>query len=179
MSILVVGSVAFDNLKTPFGEAERCLGGSATYFSVAASFFTEVDLVAVVGDDFSEKDLEIFRGRRINTDGLERIAGGKTFVWSGEYGYDLNVAKTLDTRLNVFGTFDPKLNDRQRSPPVRSRASSIRRAPATRSPAVSSATSPRAGNIARPSCGERSSSAACSRRSPSRSSHSTDCARSR
>ena len=118
MSILVVGSVAFDNLKTPFGAAERCLGGSATYFSVAASFFTDVDLVAVVGEDFAEKDLEIFRGRRINLDGLERIHGGKTFVWSGEYGYDLNVAKTLDTRLNVFGAFDPKLNDRQRSSPV-------------------------------------------------------------
>ena len=118
MSILVVGSVAFDNLKTPFGEAERCLGGSATYFSVAASFFTDVDLVAVVGDDFSEEDIEIFRGRRINLDGLERIRGGKTFVWSGEYGYDLNVARTLDTRLNVFGAFDPKLNDRQRSSPV-------------------------------------------------------------
>ena len=118
MSILVVGSVAFDNLKTPFGQAERCLGGSATYFSIAASFFTDVDLVAVVGEDFSEKDLEIFRGRRISLDGLERIRGGQTFVWSGEYGYDLNVAKTLDTRLNVFGTFDPKLNDRQRSSPV-------------------------------------------------------------
>ena len=69
MSILVVGSVAFDNIETPFGKAERCLGGSATYFSVAASFFTDVELVAVVGDDFSEKDLEIFRGRRVNLDG--------------------------------------------------------------------------------------------------------------
>ena len=118
MSILVVGSVAFDDIQTPFGKAERCLGGSATYFSVAASFFTDVDLVGVVGDDFSEKDLEIFRGRRINLEGLERVRGGKTFVWSGEYGYDLNVAKTLDTRLNVFGTFDPKLNERQRRAPV-------------------------------------------------------------
>ena len=101
MSILVVGSVAFDNIKTPFGKAERCLGGSATYFSVAASFFTDVELVAVIGDDFSQKEMEIFRGRRINLDGLERVQG-KTFAWSGEYGYDLNVAKTLDTRLNVF-----------------------------------------------------------------------------
>lgn len=114
MSILVVGSVAFDNLQTPFGKAERCLGGSATYFSVAASFFTDVDLVAVVGDDFGEKDMEIFRGRRINLDGLERVRGAKTFFWSGEYGFDLNVAKTRDTQLNVFADFNPKLNERQR-----------------------------------------------------------------
>ena len=114
MSILVVGSVAFDNIETPFGKAERCLGGSATYFSVAASFFTDVDLVAVVGDDFSEKDLDIFRGRRVNLDGLERIRGAKTFFWSGEYGYDLNVAKTRDTQLNVFANFQPKLSERQR-----------------------------------------------------------------
>jgi sugar/nucleoside kinase (ribokinase family) len=118
MSILVVGSVAFDNIETPFGKAERCLGGSATYFSVAASFFTEVDLVAVVGEDFSEKDLEIFRGRRVNLDGLERIRGEKTFFWSGEYGYDLNVAKTRDTQLNVFANFQPKLNARQRNAQV-------------------------------------------------------------
>lgn len=114
MSILVVGSVAFDDIQTPFGKAERCLGGSATYFSVAASFFTDVDLVAVVGDDFSDRDMEIFRGRRINTAGLQRVSGAKTFFWSGEYGYDLNVAKTLDTRLNVFGSFRPQLSERQR-----------------------------------------------------------------
>ena len=118
MSILVVGSVAFDNIETPFGKAERCLGGSATYFSVAASFFTDVDLVAVVGDDFSEKDLEIFRGRRVNLDGLERVPGAKTFFWSGEYGYDLNVAKTRDTQLNVFADFEPKLKEPQRSAEV-------------------------------------------------------------
>jgi len=118
MGILVVGSVAFDNIETPFGKAERCLGGSATYFSVAASFFTDVELVAVVGDDFSEKDLEIFRGRRVNLDGLERIRGAKTFFWSGEYGYDLNVAKTRDTQLNVFANFQPKLNERQRKAQV-------------------------------------------------------------
>jgi sugar/nucleoside kinase (ribokinase family) len=118
MSILVVGSVAFDDIQTPFGKAERCLGGSATYFSVAASFFTDVDLVGVVGDDFSEKDLEIFRGRRINLDGLERVRGAKTFFWSGEYGYDLNVAKTRDTQLNVFASFEPKLNEQQRKAQV-------------------------------------------------------------
>ncbi|HUJ15241.1 MAG TPA: PfkB family carbohydrate kinase [Thermoanaerobaculia bacterium] len=114
MSILVVGSVAFDSIETPFGKAERCLGGSATYFSVAASFFTEVDVVAVVGEDFSDRDLEIFRGRRIRLDGLQRVPGEKTFFWSGEYGYDLNVAKTRDTQLNVFADFRPRLDERQR-----------------------------------------------------------------
>jgi sugar/nucleoside kinase (ribokinase family) len=114
MSILVVGSVAFDAIKTPFGAADRCLGGSATYFSVAASFFTEVDLVAVVGEDFSDDDVAIFRGRKINLDGLQRVAGAKTFFWSGEYGYDLNVAKTRDTQLNVFADFRPQLDERQR-----------------------------------------------------------------
>ena len=118
MSILVVGTVAFDNIQTPFGRADRCLGGSATYFSVAASFFTEVALIAVIGDDFTEKDLEIFRGRKINLDGLERVAGAKTFFWSGEYGYDLNVAKTRDTQLNVFADFHPKLNAQQKKTDV-------------------------------------------------------------
>ena len=114
MSILVVGSVAFDSIKTPFGNADRCLGGSATYFSVAASFFTEVDLVAVVGEDFSDDDISVFRGRKINLDGLQRVAGAKTFFWSGEYGYDLNVAKTRDTQLNVFADFRPQLDEHQR-----------------------------------------------------------------
>src|SRR2546426_10356478 len=114
MSILVVGTVAFDSIKTPFGKVERCLGGSATYFSVAASFFTDVDLIASVGDDFTDRDLEIFRGRRINLEGLERVPGAKTFFWSGEYGYDLNFAKTRETQLNVFADFHPKLNDKQR-----------------------------------------------------------------
>jgi sugar/nucleoside kinase (ribokinase family) len=118
MSILVVGTVAFDNIKTPFGTAERCLGGSATYFSVAASFFTSVDLIAVIGEDFTDKDLEIFRGRKINLDGLERVKGAKTFFWSGEYGYDLNVAQTRDTQLNVFADFSPKLNDAQKNTDV-------------------------------------------------------------
>lgn len=118
MSILVVGSVAFDAIKTPFGAVDRCLGGSATYFSVAASFFAPVDLVGVVGDDFTKKDMEIFEGRKINLEGLQRVAGSKTFFWSGEYGYDLNVAKTRDTQLNVFADFKPQLNDRQRSTDV-------------------------------------------------------------
>lgn len=118
MPILVVGSVAFDNIQTPFGKAERCLGGSATYFSVAASFFTPVELVAVVGDDFGEEEISVFRGRNINLDGLQRIEGGKTFFWSGEYGYDLNVAKTRDTQLNVFADFAPQLTEQQRKADV-------------------------------------------------------------
>jgi sugar/nucleoside kinase (ribokinase family) len=118
MPITVVGSVAFDALQTPFGKVEKCLGGSATYFSVAASFFTEVDLVAVVGDDFTEQDESIFRGRNIKTDGLQRVAGEKTFFWSGEYGFDLNVAKTRETQLNVFANFRPKLNERQQNADV-------------------------------------------------------------
>jgi sugar/nucleoside kinase (ribokinase family) len=118
MPILVVGSVAFDALETPFGKVDRCIGGSATYFSVAASFFTEVDLVAVVGEDFTEDDASVFRGRKINTDGLQRVKGERTFFWSGEYGYDLNVAKTRDTQLNVFADFAPRLNERQRKADV-------------------------------------------------------------
>ena len=118
MSILVVGTVAFDNIKTPFGSAERCLGGSATYFAVAASFFTEVDLIAVVGDDFTDEDMSIFRGRRINLDGLQRVRGARTFFWAGEYGFDLNVAKTRETQLNVFADFRPQLNERQRKAEV-------------------------------------------------------------
>lgn len=118
MPILVVGSVAFDALQTPFGKVDRCIGGSATYFSVAASFFTAVDLVAVVGDDFTAEDASVFQGRNINLDGLQRIPGEKTFFWSGEYGYDLNVAKTRDTQLNVFANFAPKLNDKQKKADV-------------------------------------------------------------
>ena len=115
MTITVVGTVAFDAIQTPFGKVDRCLGGSATYFSVAASFFSRVNLVAVVGEDFTDADASIFAGRDINLDGLERVAGAKSFFWSGEYGFDLNVAKTRDTQLNVFAGFKPRLNDEQRS----------------------------------------------------------------
>src|SRR5437762_3932729 len=114
MSILVVGSVAFDAIQTPFGKVDRCLGGSATYFSVAASFFSRVNLVAVVGEDFTDADASIFAGRDINLDGLQRVTGAKSFFWSGEYGFDLNVAKTRDTQLNVFEGFKPTLSDEQR-----------------------------------------------------------------
>jgi sugar/nucleoside kinase (ribokinase family) len=116
--ILVVGSVAFDAISTPFGKVDRCIGGSATYFSVAASFFSEVDVVAVVGEDFGDEETAVFKGRKINLDGLQRVPGQKTFFWSGEYGFDLNVAKTRDTQLNVFADFKPQLNERQRRPDV-------------------------------------------------------------
>jgi sugar/nucleoside kinase (ribokinase family) len=118
MPILVVGSVAFDALQTPFGKVDRCIGGSATYFSVAASFFTEVSLVAVVGEDFTDEDAAVFEGRNIDTSGLQRVDGAKTFFWSGEYGYDLNVAKTKDTQLNVFADFAPRLSDHQKKADV-------------------------------------------------------------
>jgi sugar/nucleoside kinase (ribokinase family) len=108
MSLLVIGSVAFDALETPFGKVERTLGGAATYFSVAASFFTHVNLVAVVGDDFTARDEGIFRGRHIDIQGLER-APGKTFFWAGRYTENLNERVTLATELNVFANFNPRL----------------------------------------------------------------------
>jgi sugar/nucleoside kinase (ribokinase family) len=108
MSLLVVGSVAFDSVKTPFGEVEDALGGSATYLSTSASYFTDVSLVAVVGDDFPDKHVNFLKMRKIDVRGLERVPG-KTFRWKGQYGFDLNEAQTLDTQLNVFETFKPKL----------------------------------------------------------------------
>ena len=113
MSLLVVGSVAFDAVESPYGKVERTLGGAATYFAVAASFFTPVNLVAIVGDDFSDKDATIFHGRRIDTEGLER-AEGKTFFWAGQYSASLNERVTLTTELNVFATFKPKLPEKYR-----------------------------------------------------------------
>lgn len=117
MSLLVVGSVAFDSVKTPFGEAEDVLGGSATYFSTAASYFTDVNLVAVVGEDFPEKHVEFLKGRGVDVDGLQR-AKGKTFRWKGEYGYDLNTARTLDTQLNVFQDFKPQIPEKYKNSEV-------------------------------------------------------------
>src|SRR5437879_1487305 len=110
MSLLVVGSVAFDAVETPFGQRPRMLGGSASHFSIAASFFTDVRLVAVVGGDFGPSEEEVFRRHDIDTTDLERIPDGKTFLWRGRYEYDLNVAHTLDTQLNVFADFKPKLS---------------------------------------------------------------------
>ena len=111
MSLVVVGSIAFDAVKTPFGERERMLGGSATHFSLAASFFTDVRVVGPVGDDFGDAEYAVLRERGVNTDDIEHVPGGKTFFWAGEYEWNLNIRHTLDTQLNVFGDFEPKLSD--------------------------------------------------------------------
>jgi sugar/nucleoside kinase (ribokinase family) len=108
MALLVIGSVAFDSIRTPHGKVENILGGTATYFSVAASRFVPVRVVAVVGDDFGEEHLRLFRDRGVDTAGLERVPG-KTFHWSGEYVGDMNEARTLETHLNVFEEFSPTI----------------------------------------------------------------------
>ena len=113
MSILVVGSVAYDSVQTPSGKRESALGGSATYFSVAASYFAPVSMVAVVGEDFSEGDRAMLADHGINTEGLVS-APGATFRWVGEYGENLSEAHTLDTKLDVFADFRPKLSAEQR-----------------------------------------------------------------
>ena len=110
MCVTVVGSVAFDALETPFGKRERILGGAATHFSLAASFFTDVRVVGVVGEDFGSEELAVFEERGINTDDLDRIDGGRSFFWAGRYEEDMSVAHTLDTQLNVFAEFDPSLS---------------------------------------------------------------------
>lgn len=111
MSIVVVGSVAIDSIKTPFGKRDNILGGSATYFSMAASFFNKVNIVAVVGADFPKKYLSLFKNRNINIDGLT-IAKGNTFRWKGSYNYDLNTVNTVYTHLNVFKDFKPRIPER-------------------------------------------------------------------
>jgi sugar/nucleoside kinase (ribokinase family) len=113
MSLLVVGSVALDTVSTPFGEARETLGGSACYFSTAASFFCDVQLVAVVGEDFPPEHVRFLQERNIDLSGLQRSAG-QTFRWTGHYNYNLNEAQTLDTRLNVFETFKPQLSEQHR-----------------------------------------------------------------
>ena len=115
MSLLVVGSVAFDSVETPFGKCEKMLGGSASHFSISASFFTDVSIVGVVGGDYTEAEQQVFDSRGINTRDLERIDEGKTFRWRGRYDYDLNVAHTLETQLNVFADFKPKLSAESKS----------------------------------------------------------------
>ena len=117
MSILVVGSVAYDTVETPFGRAERVLGGSASFFSVAASFFVPVNLVGVVGQDFGERQLAAFAGRPVDLEGLERMEG-KTFHWQGKYSWDLNSRDTICTDLNVFEFFKPKIPARYRGSEV-------------------------------------------------------------
>jgi sugar/nucleoside kinase (ribokinase family) len=115
MSLVVVGSIAFDAVRTPFGERERMLGGSAVHFSLAASFFTEARVVGPVGDDFGDDEYAVLRDRGINTDDVEHVEGGKTFFWRGHYDFDLNIAHTDDTQLNVFGDFEPKLSDESKA----------------------------------------------------------------
>src|SRR3989442_8931685 len=110
MSLLVVGSVVFDAVETPFGKRDRMLGGSASQFSISASFFSDVRVVGVVGGDFSGEEEQVFARHNIDTTDLERIPDGKTFRWHGRYEYDLNVAHTLETQLNVFAGFQPKLS---------------------------------------------------------------------
>lgn len=115
MTVLVVGSIALDSLETPFGKAEEQLGGAGSYFSLAASVLTPVQLVGVVGVDMPDRLLDRLRSRGIDMRGVQRVQNGKTFRWSGRYEYDMNVAHTLDTQLNVFGDFKPDLPDRYRN----------------------------------------------------------------
>ena len=110
MTITVVGSIAYDAVETPFGVRERMLGGAATHFALAASLLEDVRLVGPVGDDFGDADLAVLQIRGSNIDDVERVAGGKTFFWKGKYGWDLNTRETLDTQLNVFEHFAPKLS---------------------------------------------------------------------
>jgi sugar/nucleoside kinase (ribokinase family) len=114
LSVLVVGSLALDSVQTPFGKVDDVLGGAASYFSLAASTFTNVQLVGVIGADFPQQHLDLLGTRPIDLHGLQRIQNGKTFRWAGRYDYDLNVAHTLDTQLNVFADFDPRLPEQYR-----------------------------------------------------------------
>ncbi len=111
MPLLVVGSVALDSVETPTGSRDNVLGGSAVYFSYAASYFTSVRLVGVVGEDWPNEHTQLLRARKIDTEGLEVVKGAKTFTWSGKYHDNMNDRDTLDVQLNVFETFDPVLND--------------------------------------------------------------------
>jgi sugar/nucleoside kinase (ribokinase family) len=118
MTLTVVGSIAFDSVRTPFGERERMLGGSAVHFSLAASFFTDVRVVGPVGDDFGEREYATLHERGIDTSDIEQVAGGRTFFWRGHYDFDLNSAHTEATELNVFADFQPKLSPASRDADV-------------------------------------------------------------
>jgi sugar/nucleoside kinase (ribokinase family) len=118
MSVTAVGSIAFDAVTTPFGSRERMLGGSAVHFGLAASFFDQVHIVGPVGDDFGDDELAVLEARGISTADIERIPGGRTFFWRGVYGWDLNDRETLDTQLNVFGEFEPKLSEQSKAAEV-------------------------------------------------------------
>jgi sugar/nucleoside kinase (ribokinase family) len=118
MALTVVGSIAFDSVRTPFGERDRMLGGSAVHFSLAASFFTTVRAVGPVGRDFGDDEFAVLQGRGVETDDIERVEDGETFFWRAHYDHDLNVAHTDDTQLNVFGDFEPKLSQASRAADV-------------------------------------------------------------
>jgi len=110
MSLLVIGTVAFDAIETPFGKTDKIVGGAATFISLAASYFTsKINLVSVVGDDFPQEAIAMLQKRKVNTDGLQIKQGEKTFFWSGKYHNDMNSRDTLDTQLNVLATFDPTI----------------------------------------------------------------------
>ncbi|WP_340106064.1 PfkB family carbohydrate kinase [Rhodohalobacter sp. 8-1] len=112
MSLLVVGSVAYDGIETPFGKTDRILGGSATYISLASSYFTDkINLVGVVGKDFADEDINLFKSKNVDLEGLQVDDSGNTFFWKGKYHHDLNMRDTLDTQLNVFERFDPVIPD--------------------------------------------------------------------
>ena len=111
----MVGSIAFDAVRTPFGARERMLGGSAVHFSLAASFFTSVRVVGPVGDDFGAAEYAALKERGVDTEDVEHVAGGETFFWRGHYEDDLNTAHTDETRLGVFGDFEPKLSEASRA----------------------------------------------------------------
>ena len=118
MSLTVVGSLAFDAVETPFGKRERMLGGAATHFALAASFFDTVHVVGPVGEDFGDEEMAILSTRGTNVDDVERVAGGKTFFWAGRYERDVNIRHTLQTDLNVFEDFQPKLSEGSRATDV-------------------------------------------------------------
>ena len=118
MSLTVVGSIAFDSVRTPFGERDRMLGGSAVHFALAASFFTDVHVVGPVGEDFGDEHMALLTDRGVDVSDIERVPAGNTFFWQGHYDYDLNVAHTDDTQLNVFGDFKPKLSAASRDAEV-------------------------------------------------------------
>src|SRR4051794_30788046 len=114
MSIVVVGSVAYDGVETPYGKVDRMLGGAATYIGLSASFFHPVKIVAVVGDDFEQSDMDLLTEHNIDVTGIERVSGGKTFFWQGVYSQDMNDRETLRTDLNVFAEFNPRVPETYR-----------------------------------------------------------------
>src|SRR5579863_5455321 len=116
MSMVIVGSVAYDGVETPHGKVDRMLGGACTYIALSASYFTKPQIVAVVGDDFDQKDIDLLASRGIDLTGLERVSG-KTFFWAGVYSQDMNDRETLTTELNVFANFDPKLPSSYKTAP--------------------------------------------------------------